>query len=638
MITDEQLDAKLQTLSSARGHAADVGDVVRSGRKRIHRRRATGAVGALAAVAALVSVIVTSAREPDTGVVADSREAAQRIDEAAASRGFGQNRLLSGLTVGPDGALWAAWEGQGIYKFGNDMQVEHAIEDVDPNVYSSGIAVADDGTIIAFGWSVTEERDASDGTLFAKTLSRIGDDGRVTPFYLDAPQEPVTGSNPPQIDRGRVYIQVGRRIVSVTLDHWGITRSPELDDYVRNFNVADGRVWVATGRSVYELGGGTLDVKESDASAGANEALAAAGVPWVLNEGGDEPAKRLDGKATTEEGDWGNPLDIDTGGDVLWVHSHDALSAHNPATGKLLATRPGQVFGALIAAGATAWVQDDLAGGVIRRYELVQASDEGRTHPTTTNPREQAWVPPVVARSDPDLPLVGPRAWREQLPFYYTESDNRRMYTAWQHRIAACMTEAGFDYTPVEYVPTDGLDFISPLDRAAATALGYHWPSDGVRPERGDGSSAFYEASADCANSAMAETFGAVAAFSTAVDGALAQFDAAVNGWAATVTGKTKTREWAACMSDRGYLYTDPDQPRAEFGEGQTLSEREVETRLADLDCDVSVGMTAARSAYEEAAAQEWIATHARLVNDLVEQKRTYDALLDSLEPEGRRP
>lgn len=250
---------------------------------------------------------------------------------------------------------------------------------------------------------------------------------------------------------------------------------------------------------------------------------------------------------------------------------------------------------------------------------------------STANGNGEPWTPPRVAPSPPELPRVGAHAWRPLLAFLYTESDNERMYTQWQRRIAECMDDAGFSYTPVEYVP-DTLGSISPLDRSAAEALGYHEPADGVEHPAPPTSPEAVDSLARCANASMEATFGSVEQFSMGVDAALQQFDAAVNGWADTEEGQVTLGEWSACMADKGYDYGTPDDAQVVFEDEPVLTEEEVATRLAHFDCDIRVGLTETRSAYEESAALQWISEHQGLIADLVDRKTEYNDALDRLE------
>ena len=205
------------------------------------------------------------------------------------------------------------------------------------------------------------------------------------------------------------------------------------------------------------------------------------------------------------------------------------------------------------------------------------------------------------------------------------------MYAVYQRHIADCMDDGGFPYTPQAISGVDGLDLVSPLDRNAAESLGYHQPSDGLDTPV-PGSAAELDHLNACANTAMEETFGATNEFSMAVDAALQQFENAVTGWSETAEGRAKLAEWSACMANAGYDYSSPDEARANFEQTPTLTERELAARLADLDCDLEVGLTHARSAYEESAARRWIANNEALIDDLVAQKAGYYATLERLE------
>ena len=258
----------------------------------------------------------------------------------------------------------------------------------------------------------------------------------------------------------------------------------------------------------------------------------------------------------------------------------------------------------------------------------------GREPTMANGDNEGPWTPPTVAPSPPELPLVGHHAWRHLLPFYYSPSDNQRMYAVYQQHIADCMDDGGFSYTPQSISGVDGLDLVSPLDRNAAEALGYHQPSDGL-DTRVPGSAAELDYLNSCANAAMDETFGATEKFSTAVQTAVQPFDEVVNGWSDTEEGRATLAEWSACMADAGYDYARPEEARAIFEQKPRLTDEELATRLTDLDCDLEVGLTHARSIYEESAARRWIADNEPVIADLIEQKADYYDTLEQLEAEA---
>jgi hypothetical protein len=49
---------------------------------------------------------------------------------------------------------------------------------------------------------------------------------------------------------------------------------------------------------------------------------------------------------------------------------------------------------------------------------------------------------------------------------------------------------------------------------------------------------------------------------------------------------------WATCMSDHGYQYTDPEQPRRKAWAGRRPGADEIATALQDAACKSDVGLT----------------------------------------------
>lgn len=383
MIDDDELEHTLRTLGSQQVTAPPLEAVLRRGRRHARRRHGMQAVLGVCSLLGVVVVAFAAYRDKGSSVVATVPQPSRVVEEVAASRPFGQNRYLLPLAVGPNGDLWAAWVGQGIYQFDSQMRVTRAIEGLDSDVLGpgGGIAVADDGTIVVAGTSHSQARDGHGEPLAVPTLRAIATDGNVATIAV-LPGEGAT-SLPPKIADGRAFVALGDRLFAVRLSNGEIEASVTLGGGIQDLAVLRHEVWVATGNAVYNLSADGL-VEQRVARRSAVEVAVTAGVAWLLDDNGG-PAHRLDGQADTARGAWGTPLDLEPGDRFLWAYGQAAVAAFDSESGAMLAWRPlDHVYGAFATSGTTAWIQDDLADGIIRRYEL-RASVTRRATPTSTS-------------------------------------------------------------------------------------------------------------------------------------------------------------------------------------------------------------------------------------------------------------
>lgn len=225
--------------------------------------------------------------------------------------------------------------------------------------------------------------------------------------------------------------------------------------------------------------------------------------------------------------------------------------------------------------------------------------------------------------------------WQRHLPFGGEDGTDKIIYDAWQQSIIRCMARQGFEYEPFEYrgVPPPPLH---PLDVEAARHFGY-WPPEPpyVDPNRGrtEGSDAYRLAlygtpdRPGCTGNEQDRILGSLAWYIEAETSALSSFMTYIGDFATTEEGTQLASEWSKCMSERGYDYDTPKEPRAEF-EHEGGSDREIAVRMADLHCDEAVELTRARSAYERRRVDEWLDANATLVQSMTEQ---YERFLEQV-------
>lgn len=240
--------------------------------------------------------------------------------------------------------------------------------------------------------------------------------------------------------------------------------------------------------------------------------------------------------------------------------------------------------------------------------------------------------------ADADLPRVG-LAWRDEAGVFFSEEDNRRLYDLWQARIADCMEGRGFEYARIAYPRyADGLDRLSPLDQGYALTLGYHYPTPELidtNPVTDETFSLALEGndiSAGCGGRSYDDVYGEFEDFILEIDAALTNFDSFVAGFKATAEGDRLMGLWSECMDMLGYRYLSSDEPRLRYAEQPQITDGEIRTRMADLECDRDVGLTVGRSAYEHGRVDEWLTGNEATVLELRRQKASFDERLSDLE------
>ena len=85
---------------------------------------------------------------------------------------------------------------------------------------------------------------------------------------------------------------------------------------------------------------------------------------------------------------------------------------------------------------------------------------------------------------------------------------------------------------------------------------------------------------------------------------------AAIEGFSSTTAGQHLASAWSACMAGNGYHYNSPQDAQTAFENNRCVTSLEIATRMADLNCDTTVGLTRARSEYEETKLGTWLTQH----------------------------
>jgi hypothetical protein len=222
------------------------------------------------------------------------------------------------------------------------------------------------------------------------------------------------------------------------------------------------------------------------------------------------------------------------------------------------------------------------------------------------------------------------REWRE----YAELGDLATLYESWFRardvRIQECMSERGFDYKPSEYTDQDPAfgRVQNPLNAVVAATYGYHVPPLPSTSSPASPDPAFAEAllgtdadpggCAEVGNQAVGPIVDAI--FSTSSELLLKLEEATTSSWFASSEYPVVVAEWAECMSARGFAYESPLDAQREFVGVSADSSRELQVRSADLECDVSVGLTERRSAFERKGFEAWAEENQAVITELQDE------------------
>lgn len=203
------------------------------------------------------------------------------------------------------------------------------------------------------------------------------------------------------------------------------------------------------------------------------------------------------------------------------------------------------------------------------------------------------------------------REWRERSTWAYPKDFYRESFALWQEGIAICMDASGFEY-PVALYTDDSLSdrVVNPLNQEIAETFGYHLPSMGsdlseqtlptdekfVSELSGD------DSGGGCGDLAYDYAYGFPESlqFWDSLDAELARVEELVFIYETTPEYQALVNNWSSCMDESGYSYTTPLEANTEFSGAEDITSKEIQVRLADLECDERIGLTENRSIFEQ--------------------------------------
>lgn len=277
-------------------------------------------------------------------------------------------------------------------------------------------------------------------------------------------------------------------------------------------------------------------------------------------------------------------------------------------------------------------VGEKLAGPAPRsldRYDVQITDQHVIIDLSRRKPGQPATSPNFLgADVDTTLPTVG-RAWADSMDFSLSSDLNARLFNVSQTAIANCMHTRGFpDYQPITFPDNANFqDLVNPLDRRYATIMGYHeLPAEPNDPNSyTDDTYAALNGPAGCGDTAFADTYDRISDYTTINDRLRNGLASVIAGFPESQPGSDVTSQWAACMADSGYPFTSPSEARNAFAGRPTISTREIETRLADLDCDLAVGYTQQQHDWEQTQIDIWRDSEQATIADAVAQLQLAD-------------
>lgn len=261
---------------------------------------------------------------------------------------------------------------------------------------------------------------------------------------------------------------------------------------------------------------------------------------------------------------------------------------------------------------------------------MIAGCGNGSSDDLAASTGGQGAAPSLPAGTDQANDYPVGQEWRYQVSWGAPADYYRDGFELYQTAIQTCMKDRGFDYTPSPWYDDDKVAVaMNPLNREAAERYGYHRPDYGATnvpgPQLNDpdfadalnGTGATYTTEGGCGELAYNYAYGGSAEDVTlAFDSILGQVSGAIDGFATTTEGIAMLAAWSECMTDQGYHYANPGEADTQFSGNDKVSDDEIRVRLADLDCDTSVGLTAARSEYETNALEQWADANATTTSD----------------------
>lgn len=278
-----------------------------------------------------------------------------------------------------------------------------------------------------------------------------------------------------------------------------------------------------------------------------------------------------------------------------------------------------------------------------------EADEAGSDWAEVGGPPETATTTNVgTAGAEQGLAAQPPRAPSILDDLRLSDDEERFVYETWQTIAQRCMAQAGFDYfiapfetvnaaprlpATIDEVRTHGYSPIEPDLPPPAREVVAQVESDtqyraafvGDEDDPTDG----------CRDAALLVT--------DPVDGEYQRLDATVESAKIEVIASLESlseyvaldESWARCMEEQGYVLAKPADALSKFV-GVQLTQEQVDTRLADLNCQAAVAYEQTLGLLELGASERWIAENQGVVDAIEAAKARYiDRLLEHVHING---
>jgi len=252
-----------------------------------------------------------------------------------------------------------------------------------------------------------------------------------------------------------------------------------------------------------------------------------------------------------------------------------------------------------------------------------------------TDAVDPSWSELVSIAVSPEFPIDN--NWRESLEFMPSEAQNKALYDAWQSGMASCMASLGRNFQAGNFYGDLVVDRQNPLNRDLAALVGYHEPSIFAYPQPTntdandpEGYAADLEGANGCAGQAAKKTYDLVSFYTERIDGVLQDImrELADVGDAAQAP---LVAAWSDCMKRGGHPFATPHDASTKYSDTEKVTEAEIRIRLADLDCDKEVGLTASRSRAQRTALDAWMTKNSTMMDELRVGKASFDSVVAEL-------
>lgn len=249
---------------------------------------------------------------------------------------------------------------------------------------------------------------------------------------------------------------------------------------------------------------------------------------------------------------------------------------------------------------------------------------------TSAEAERKTWVPPK------EIPIyefpVG-RNWRRTFDFLPTFEQDKAVFSTWQNLIGNCMSSHGLQYEKVRFYGDIWADSFNPLDKNLASNFGYHDPSrTEMNQHVGDMSPQNQATFENCSKLAATKTY-------QVIEPQTKRLQAVLNGLLEHYSDEGNAAieksmdKWVSCMSESGIRARSQDELSLRFSRNKEISNDEIQTRMIDVMCDETAGVTKARSLAEGAAIKDWMEENS---SDLAEMRNLYREISRKIELMGR--